>query len=283
MTGGYVRRRQIIRAKSIGARRLNTAPSALVLRTGGTNCDEETVVALELVGVKAERVHVGQVVNGACNLGAYEILVVPGGFSYGDDVSAGKLLANELVSQLREPLDRFVADGKLVLGICNGFQVLVHAGLLPGEDGLGVQTATLAPNDSGKFECRWVLLQPVRSACAFTAGLERTIELPVAHREGKFVAPQEALDRLEGHGQVVFRYVGDHDGTPSYPDNPNGSERAIAGVCNAAGTVLGMMPHPERFVRRLQHPRWTRESLPEDGDGLAIFQGAATYVRENLV
>jgi phosphoribosylformylglycinamidine synthase len=255
----------------------------LILRTGGTNCDVETEHAFRLAGADAERVHIGRFLSGERRLDEFHILVLPGGFSYGDDIAAGKLLANELVCRLREPLERFVADGKPILGICNGFQALVRAGLLPGLGGLGVQEATLTYNESGRFECRWVRLRPEPGPCVFTRGMEQVIELPIAHGEGRFFANPGVVSSIEANEQVVFRYT-DTDGKPGrYPVNPNGSVNDIAGICSPGGTVLGMMPHPERFVRRLQHPRWTREVLPEEGHGLSIFRNAVDYARSHLL
>jgi phosphoribosylformylglycinamidine synthase len=165
-----------------------------------------------------------------------------------------------------------------MIGICNGFQVLVRAGLLPRLDSQQVQQATLTMNTSAKFECRWIHLETQESNCIFTQGLKLHIYLPVAHAEGRFTAPEPILDEIEDNGQVVFRYGSTNGGTPEYPDNPNGSDHHIAGICDPTGRIFGMMPHPERFLTRLNHPRWTREDLPEEGDGLAIFQNAVDYV-----
>ena len=256
-------------------------PKALILRTAGTNCDYETQYAFETAGAEAERVHVNAFISGQRSLDEFQILVLPGGFSYGDDIAAGSLLANEIKHKLRDALLAFVEAGKLVIGICNGFQVLVKTGLLPGGSSLQQQT-TLYLNDSAKFECRWVYLQPEETPCVFTQGLSQVIYLPVAHAEGKFTAPKPVLDDIEEQKQVVFRYV-NKDGTKAdYPANPNGSDNAIAGICDPTGRVFGMMPHPERHLLRTHHPRWTREKLPEEGDGLRVFQNAVSHVRENF-
>lgn len=247
---------------------------AVILRASGINCDVETERAFQAAGADAERVHIRRFLDGERRLDEFHILAIPGGFSYGDDIAAGKALANELVHRMHAPLRRFVEAGKPVLGVCNGFQVLVRAGLLPGGE-LGTQTASLAWNDSGKFECRWTRLKPAPSRSIFTKGIDTEIELPVAHAEGKFLTGgDDLLDALEANGQVALRYAGE-----GYPAIPNGSARAIAAVCDPSGVVMGMMPHPERFISRYQHPRWTREPMPEEGTGLAIFRNAVEYAQ----
>jgi phosphoribosylformylglycinamidine synthase len=257
------------------------SPKALILRAPGINRDEDAAAAVELAGGRAERLHVNRVVGGPQRLANYAMLVVPGGFSYGDHLGAGKLLAVDLAHGLGEQLAAFVADGRPVIGICNGFQVLVKAGILPGaptakpEAGVDV---TLSDNERGRFECRWVTLaaDPV-SACVFTRGIERPIEVPVAHGEGRVVARDaSAVEHLAACGQIALSYVTDQDGD-SYPANPNGSAGNIAGICNASGTVLGLMPHPENAIFPQQHPRWTREPWRSQGDGLAIFRNAIAY------
>jgi phosphoribosylformylglycinamidine synthase I len=269
-------------------------PKVLVLRAPGINRDEDAAAAIEMAGGQPERVHVNRIVEGAARLHDYAMLIIPGGFSYGDHLGAGKLLAVDLAHRLQEQLTAFVADGRPVLGICNGFQVLVKAGILPGSDE-GRQTndesahapassaaATLTDNTSGQFECRWVHLQSEpQSACVFTKGLERIVEVPVAHGEGRFVARDAAtLARLRERGQVALRYVA-ADGSPAaYPDNPNGSDDNIAGICNPAGNVLGLMPHPEDAILPTQHPRWTREPWRKEGDGLQIFRNAVQYAQQ---
>jgi len=256
----------------------------IVLRTAGTNCDYETVHGFQLSGAEVDSVHINQLIRGEKELSPYHILAIPGGFSYGDDIAAGKILANELKYRLREPMEQFVTDGKLIIGICNGFQVMVKAGLLPGFNGISdTQETTLYTNDSGKFECRWVYLKHVDDdKCVFTRDIEKLIYLPVAHGEGKFTTDKDALEALETGDQVVFKYADSEGNDAGYPWNPNGSDRHIAGICDFTGRIFGLMPHPERHLSRYNHPRWTREQLPEEGDGLAIFRNAVEYAQQEL-
>ena len=256
---------------------------ALVLRAAGINCDIETQYALELAGAAADRVHVNRLIENKSLLDQYQILVFPGGFSYGDDVAAGKILANQVVHHLSEPIRRFIDQGKLVLGICNGFQVLVKMGILPGGEALRQEEVTITYNDSGKFEDRWVHLVPQTSRCVFLEP-ERHIYLPIAHGEGKVVTKDaETLQRLQSEEYVAYKYV-DADGQEGpYPVNPNGSIASIAGLTDSTGRVLGLMPHPERFVRRTQHPHWSRLGEDLDPDGVKLFRNAVKYVQENLL
>jgi phosphoribosylformylglycinamidine synthase len=262
-------------------------PKVLILRTAGTNCDAETDTAFQLAGAETALIHIQNLISEKVDLTDYQILAIPGGFSYGDDISAGILLAVEMKHKLTNALNRFVADGKLILGICNGFQVLVRTGLLPGINLSGsgrpetTQQTTLAMNTSAKFECRWVDLATQESPCVFTKGIQTQIYLPVAHAEGRFTAPSDVLEELESNKQVVFRYA-----KSEYPHNPNGSDANIAGICDPTGRIFGLMPHPERFLMKWNHPRWTRlaeteGTCSEDGDGLAIFKNAVNYVKSH--
>jgi phosphoribosylformylglycinamidine synthase len=251
-------------------------PKVCVLRVAGTNCDVETKVAFEKAGASAERVHVNRLAEKRGMLASYQILAIPGGFSYGDDIAAGKVQAVELMHRLGDEVRRFVASDKLVIGICNGFQVLVKTGLLPGGE-YTKQVVTLAANDSNKFEDRWVRLRVDSSRSVFISS-GRTIYLPVAHGEGKFICESDdVLQRLRDTGQIVFRYVAPDGGDPEYPDNPNGSVDHVAGICDPSGRILGLMPHPERHVEGWQHPRWTREGAKEEGDGFQVFRNAVKY------
>ncbi|HOB76599.1 MAG TPA: phosphoribosylformylglycinamidine synthase I [Phycisphaerae bacterium] len=261
-------------------------PKVLVLRTAGTNCDQETVYAWELAGAEPERIHVRELIESPSILDRFAILTIPGGFSYGDDISAGKILAMQLIHHLAEPLRRFVDSGRLVLGICNGFQVLVKAGLLPGfaPDGQSSatepagQTVTLTNNDSARFEARWVYLRSSARPNAFLPD-ERILALPVAHGEGKLVAANdEVRRRLHSGGHIALTYC-DAQGRPGpYPINPNGSHDDIAGLVDATGRILGLMPHPERHVDPRQHPEWTSRQTDE-ADGRIIFQTAVKNAR----
>ena len=256
---------------------------AIVLRAAGINCDRETEDALELAGAEAQRVHINRIIEDKSALEKCQILVFPGGFSYGDDVAAGKILANQIVHHLYEPVQKFIDASKLVLGICNGFQVLVKAGILPGnEQSEGQDTVTITYNDSNKFEDRWVHLAPQTEKCIFIEP-GRQIYLPIAHAEGKVVTKDEAaLETLKSERYVAFKYVDEKGEEGPYPVNPNGSMDSIAGLTDSTGRVLGLMPHPERHVRRTQHPHWTRLKDKTDGDGMTIFNNAVKYVQDNL-
>jgi len=232
----------------------------LVLRAAGTNCDRETAHAFERVGAAAEARHVNELLAEPTLLRDYGILVIPGGFSYGDDVAAGRVLATELKQKILPETWRFIGDGGLVLGICNGFQVLVKMGLLPGWD---EQVVTLTHNESHRYQDEWVDLDVVTNRCEFAVEGQE-FAFPIAHAEGKFVADEATLARLEESGQVVFRYR----------NNPNGSLNDIAGICDMTGRVLGLMPHPERHLEPWHHPYWTRRGLAEEPDGLHFFRRA---------
>ncbi|MEW6102124.1 MAG: phosphoribosylformylglycinamidine synthase I [Candidatus Omnitrophota bacterium] len=264
-------------------------PKVCVLRAAGTNCDKETGFAFLKAGASPEFIHINRLICGKDRLEGYQILALPGGFTYGDDIAAGKILANELRYKLAEDLRKFIAQGKLIIGICNGFQILVKAGLLPG-NGEFKQEASLIINDSGKFEDRWVYLKSQshkvtksQSKCIWTRSLPQTIYLPVAHGEGKFVAKDKAvLAKLKKNNQIVFQYCDENGKSAKYPANPNGSEDDIAGICDETGMILGLMPHPERHMHFSQHPGWVRSKARKEGDGLQIFRNAVEYTRKHL-
>ena len=271
----------------------NPGPRALVLRAPGINCDRETAQASRLVGFETDLLHINQLLKVPERLLDYHLLVIPGGFSYGDDLGAGTLLAKNLTIHLGRQLQQFIDEGRLVLGICNGFQVLVRAGLLPGKVNLSLDTSQIPPtsltnNASARFECRWVTLSTLPGPCVFTQGIDYPIELPVAHGEGQFVLADNAfLSVLNENKQIPLVYtMNARQITPSsatphfsslipYPGNPNGSIGNIAGVCNVQGNVFGLMPHPERYIHALQHPQ--RLGTQGHGDGLLIFKNAYKY------
>ena len=256
----------------------------IVIRTAGTNCNEETAFAFSHLGAQVDQVHINALIDGSCQLSDYHILALPGGFSYGDDIASGRILANELRLKLGEELKKFIADGKLIIGICNGFQILTKAGILPGLGWCIGQEATLFNNDSAKFESRWVHLK-VQSRCVWTKGMAGQIYLPVAHGEGKFIPREKkVLDALQSNGQIVLRYCAPDGSKPVYPGNPNGSTDDIAGICDTTGRVLGLMPHPERHFLFEQHPSWTRLTKKNEfGDGAKIFENGIKYVKESLL
>jgi len=258
----------------------------MVFRAAGTNCDEETAFAWSLVGAQADRVHINRVIARPAMLHDYQVLTVPGGFSYGDDVSAGRIFANQIAHHLADELRGFVEAGKLVLGICNGFQVLVKAGLLPGPmsespavPANGTQPVTVTYNDSAKFESRWVHLRVDTDRCVFVEP-GSTLALPIAHGEGKVVAvDRAALSALSSGGYAAVRYVDEHGQPGPYPINPNGSQDDIAGLTDRTGRVFGLMPHPERHIHRTHHPQWTRRPDDADPDGLMIFRRAVACLQ----
>ena len=269
---------------------------ALVIAGNGTNCEGEVANACRLAGAECDIVHITELLAGRRRLDDYHLLNLAGGFLDGDDLGSAKAGANRLQhapvagsgGTLADQLQRFIAAGKLVMGVCNGFQLLVKMGLLPALNGnYGRQTVTLTLNDGGRFEDRWCeLAVNPDSPCVFTRGFER-IYLPVRHGEGKFVPEsQEVLAAIEQHHLVALRYCDPITGLPTmdYPANPNGSVGAIAGVCDPSGRLFGLMPHPEAYVHRTHHPRWTRlPDLPEEGLGLQLYRNAVEFIRQELL
>lgn len=268
-----------------------------VLFIEGTNCEEESYWSFKRLGANSEKVHLKQLIGSDVNEGEkrnlldYDIVMIPGGFSSGDYVRAGAILGARVKSSLVNELVEFGKEGRPILGICNGFQVLVELGLLPAFNGFmsPVPQVALATNDSAKYECRPSLLKHEnRGSCVFTKNLpkEKVILVPVAHTEGKFVLPQsqeqEMLRKMEEMDMIVFKYVDPDGNYAGYPWNPNGSLENIAGICNAEGNIFGMMPHPERVFYQYQHPDWTRKPEKKDGDGKIIFESVLEYVTKTF-
>lgn len=269
-------------------------PKVCILKTDGINCDEELFYAFEKFGAAPEYVHVNELRTKLKQLKNYQILALPGGFSYGDDVASGKILAVELVSFLKDQLTEYINKERLILGICNGFQTLVRTGLLPFGN-LGKMDATLAQNQSGHFECRWVRIRLEPSRCVFlnpknftsevkgshTSEVENIImDVAVNHSEGRFFAPKEIIDKVEKEDLVFMRYVdASQKPTQKYPENPNGSVNAIASICDPTGHILGLMPHPEKIIEPTQHPNWRRGNV--EAKGGIIFEGMIKFAQNN--
>ena len=254
-----------------------------VLRIEGTNCEDEMYQAFQMVGASPEKVHLKQLIGQTSselrrNIEDYDILAFPGGFSAGDYVRAGAIFAARIKSAIGPQVRKFVESEKPVLGVCNGFQILVELGLLPALDDVmsPEPTAALYRNESSRFECRPTLLRnDNRGKCIFTSEIpkKKVLMIPSAHAEGKLLSMDpKFVDKLDENDQIVFRYVAPEGQGTKYPWNPNGSPSDIAGICNPAGNVLGMMPHPERVLTRFTHPDWTRGYESEEGDGLAVFR-----------
>jgi len=270
---------------------------AIVITGNGTNCEMEAAHACRLGGFDDVVIaHIAEILSGEIRLDDFHFLNLTGGFLDGDDLGSAKAQANRLKhaavsgsgEKLVEQFTRFIADGKLILGVCNGFQLMVKMGMLPGFDGDYLkQTVTLTHNDCGRFQDRWTYLKvDPASPSVFTGGITEGIYLPVRHGEGKFLTDSDAsLQRIEREHLAVLKYTtADYAAaTMEFPANPNGSTHAIAALCDSTGRLMGLMPHPEAFVHYTQHPRWTREQLPEEGDGLILYKNAAEYVRKNLI
>lgn len=268
------------------------APRVCVLRAPGTNCDVETAYAFEICGGRPERIHLQRLIEQPSLLDDFQVLAIPGGFSYGDDVGSGVIFASQLRQRLGDAVGRFLQSDKLVLGICNGFQTLLKAGVLPQGSAAWGQpqtAATLTWNHNGKYTARWIRLEVRTQKSVFLRGI-RQLDLPMAHAEGRLVVRDPAvLDGWTQHDQRAMVYVpwqramgrGQHGqlelDNARWPANPNGSVENLAGLCDPTGRVLGLMPHPERFLFPTQHPNWTRRPATEQGEGRQIFQNAMAY------
>lgn len=254
-------------------------PKVCILRSDGANCDEELFYAFEKFGADPRFVQINELRNKSKKLNDFQILALPGGFSYGDDIASGKVLAVELISFFKSQLSDFIAKKGIILGICNGFQTLVRTGLLP-YNNLGKMDATLTQNESGHFECRWVKIKTEVSKCPFLPTGE-ILDIAVNHGEGKFFAKSKILAKIEKDKLVIARYI-DGKGKPTqeYPQNPNGALNAIAAVTDPSGRILGMMPHPEKFVDITQHPNWRRERFTKP-HGAIIFENLIKFANQS--
>ncbi|MDP2973787.1 MAG: phosphoribosylformylglycinamidine synthase I [Candidatus Diapherotrites archaeon] len=262
-------------------------PNVLVLTGYGINCEEETAFAFAKAGAVAKIVHVNDLIKQPKMLHGFQIFAFPGGFSYGDDTGSGNALANKIRNNLWNDLMRFIEKENLVIGICNGFQVIANLGLLPAiGKKYGDRTIALAHNNSATYECRWVRLRNYSKKCVFTKGIDE-IRLPVAHGEGKFTAEEKILRQLAANDQIVFKYM--KAGKPAngeFPFNPNGAMQDIAGICNESGRILGLMPHPERNIFFTQQDDWAMQkqllkrsggSMPAESAGMQIFRNAVNF------
>jgi phosphoribosylformylglycinamidine synthase len=267
-----------------------SAVKALVITGFGLNCEAETACAFKAAGAAVERIHLNDILDGRRHLSEFHILAFIGGFSFGDHIGAGIVFANRVKCRMREQLEAFVNDGKLIIGICNGFQTITRLGLVPALGGdYFTQESALAQNSQGVFRDAWITLRvEPDSPCVFTRGLD-VIPLPIRHGEGRFVARDDALlAELERRNQVVVRYADPESDEPTmeFPHNPNGSANAIAGICDPSGRIFGLMPHPEAYLSPFNHPHWTRQKingvLPERGLGQQIFDNAVDFAAQNL-
>ena len=264
-------------------------PRALILTGYGINCDEETRYAFELAGARADIVHINEIIENKRMLDEYQVFSFPGGFSYGDDTGSGRALANRIKNNLLQEFQEFIERDTLMLGICNGFQVMANLGIVPATSKpVGDIEVSLEHNRTFRFQCRWVDLEVEEdSPCVFTRGIKR-LHIPVAHAEGNLFAAESTIKALEDNRQVVMRYI-NADGSPAngeFPHNPNGSIHDMAAITNSTGRIMGMMPHPERHIFFRQRDDWTYQKeearrnntdIPEEGEGIAIFRNAVGY------
>ncbi len=254
-------------------------PKVGIIFTEGNNRDQESSYAFETAGAATELVYLNELKNKEKKLDDYQILFLPGGFTYGDDLFSAKIWAAKLMAYCEDQLAKFINSDKLIIGVCNGFQCLVRLGLLP-YGNLGKIEATLTNNASGHFEGRWINAKIEKSNCIFTKGMEgKILRLPTSHCEGRFLAPEIDLEKIEKSNQVVMRYV-DENGNPTqnYPQNPNGSTNAITGICSPNGKVFGLMPHPECNTKWNHFPNWNNKN-ERGGEALEIFQNAVSYFK----
>jgi phosphoribosylformylglycinamidine synthase subunit PurQ / glutaminase len=263
-------------------------PKALILTGYGINCEEESAYVIKKAGGEAEVVHINDLIDGHKKLDDYQMMFFPGGFSYGDDTGSGNAMANKVKNNLEEEILAFAQKDKLIIGICNGFQMLANLGLVPAlDDKYGERSVALMHNKTARYDCRWVHLKMTSEKCIWTKGIDQ-IHVPIAHGEGNFYAEPEVLERIKAQDQVAFKYV-KPDGSAALselPFNPNGALEDIAGICDESGRILGMMPHPERFNCFTNEDGWEKEKekliregkeLPKEGAGLKLFKNAVQY------
>jgi len=263
-------------------------PKVLVITGYGINCEEETAKVFELEGGKPEIVHINDLIDGTKKLSDYQIMAFPGGFSYGDDTGSGNALANRIKNNLPDDFIKFAKEDHLIIGICNGFQMLANLGLVPAlKNNYGKREVALMHNTTARYECRWVYLKNISEKCIWTRDI-KVLHVPIAHGEGNFYAEKPVLDQIKMNDQIVFKYVREN-GSPAnqeFPFNPNGAMEDIAAICDTSGRILGMMPHPERFNCFVNEDGWQTKkealiregkSLPEKGEGLKIFRNAIEY------
>ncbi len=261
----------------------------LVITGFGLNCEKETAAAFAYVGATPEQVHINDLINGQHQLSEYHIIAFIGGFSFGDHIGSGTVFANRVKGQLKDQLAQFIAAGKLIIGICNGFQTITRMGIVPALNGeYFTQTAALAHNDCGTFRDDWTfMIANEKSPCIWTKGMTK-FRLPIRHGEGKFVAEESVLNEIESKNLVALRY-GNADGSiaTTFPALPNGAVNSIAGICDETGRIFGLMPHPEAFLSPFNAPDWTTAKvegkIPEEGDGVQIFRNAVNFAVENLI
>ena len=265
-----------------------TKPKALIITGYGINCEEETAKVFEMEGAESEIVHINDLIDGTKKMQDFQIMAFPGGFSYGDDTSSGNAMANKIKNNLNEEFLKFAREDKLIIGLCNGFQILVNLGLVPAlNNAYGERKVALMHNAQARYECRWINLKRTSGKCIWTRDIEM-IHVPIAHGEGNFYTDAETLNQIKSGDQIVFKYVRE-DGSPAnneFPFNPNGAMEDIAGICDPSGRILGMMPHPERFNCFVNEDGWQlkketliREGkpLPKEGKGLKLFRNAVEY------
>lgn len=263
-------------------------PKVLVITGYGINCEEETAEVFRITGGESVIVHINDLIDGTYNMDDFQIMALPGGFSYGDDTGSGNAMANKMKNNLEEKLIKFAKEDKLIIGICNGFQILTNLGLAPAtENQYGKREVVLMHNRQAKYECRWVHIKNTSKKCVWTRGID-ILHVPIAHGEGNIYMENETLEKIKNNDQIVFDYV-KPDGSPAngeFPYNPNGALKDIAGICDESGRVFGLMPHPERFNSFTNEYGWTLEKekllregkpLPKEGKGLKVFKNAVEY------